>query len=1604
MPEKFITDIVESIRDTDKTIRKGFARPPVRIRRFGGTPQRQPREPFESFRTQGIPRGETPETIALAFGGRPPVRPPSEVFQPFQQQPREFPDVSGRATQPLTFEEAGRLPEQFDPSSAEEQARQQAVLRGETHYLSPLENVWKLVEKPRAPLAFEPPEAYQDVEKVVQDLVQSPAGQVATLAAGLGIIVFGIGVPAAQQSWRALTNLALMRQISRWASEKNIAVSKDEAQIFANTLRNYASQRGFKWDLDKRVLKDFFKPLSGKTVPTPQAASKATETATEAVNKFAPAIIPRGTQTGALAFGGKTPPSGVPPAVPTPPIEPTPPAVERIVPPEVQAEELSRANAQLKLNPITPNTVGSIGMGESGEIVIRTDAQGRAMVTELVQLRDNVQTVTMIVKAKGLGEAGKAAVKEVLNYNKEHGFVSSPDVTEYSEAGLARFGTPSAVEGVAPVSGIEGIRQDVNLLREERIYIETMQTKGSSVVSDTGRKGTIVEPAEDYLSDNIQKRQAQVKWEDGSEWVVDSRSLNPSQLQKDLADFTQGKAVPPFPSQLTPEPLRTVPEGVAPPAEPSRPPTTPQAQQVEKIQQQGRTAPESVPPEEAKISHTEKAAPDGPRQPPPPAKPPAVGKPEEPSEILKDILAKQVEGERPDQTVMRLYGAAARTVKRRTGDTVKEGSAKLKDKGIGVTKRGFLVPREKDKPKLLELYNALHNPSKVASGEIAVPEGYDEIYTELRGLADWDTAARLDFDPNAATIEDWFFRGWKPPEGMFGEAQKGQLGTKPRALRMPRVNATFEEMIDLGFEPLFWNPYQQWGYRHNLGEIYREQMELVSHLKSLGDDLIRPDMGGALPAGWKIPKIGPAFEGKPFAAVDGDGKPGVMFTRRWAVPTKTANLLESMFGKRPDIGTLAVFGKTIDPLTMIDWIAFVPKRAKLLLSLFQQMDFLTRSGGGSWGRAIDALISGKPVTAATSALRFPKTALDIIHANLSPAKRLSLSKQLDDTAPLIEGRPGINLKGISEAGLSVMDETIWAAEMDKLMSAVAENTGIWGKIKGAGSSLVDLESAMRRGLFQGVYPAAMITEIKNNIATMMVKQHPTATDAQINGYIAKEVNKKYSTIPPEQSVIQNTFVRELLRRITFSFGESEALLRQASGMFHGPNKRFWIKENIGQIIFVLVVANIIHFLSTGEPLPKERYSPVAEDNWGPLPFGYNTKFASPTIPWQGRGGTELTVDLMGQMDTAYRILDPASFISARASVPIRAMVNQVSGTDFYGAPIDDVGPGGITSRLTQLIYDMFAPIGVGGISTAALRDAIPGETIPRGEERLGFMGLGLQATGLNIRAERTRDLLDRYASESGLFKRDGTLVQNWSELEPHQKDKVIDDMTLVEELEIRSEISAERGYPGAQGYATLLKLEQQRIKRGEALVTDFNNDLMDARTFRNEVTKLKLEIASRRSQVDEDFQLFEDNQELPEDQNKRALVEYYTLFDNAKRESGVIDWDRLDRLEAQLRARWTPEQRSYVDDNTGLTEWGPLMTEYIEASELLSPYWEVPEGSTQAEKRKQMRRNSRELDAALVKWYGYKPIKSDISTTPRRLNIPTTVPPTGREPVTIRRF
>lgn len=757
----------------------------------------------------------------------------------------------------------------------------------------------------------------------------------------------------------------------------------------------------------------------------------------------------------------------------------------------------------------------------------------------------------------------------------------------------------------------------------------------------------------------------------------------------------------------------------------------------------------------AKSQHIEAAAPDGPVPPPPEGTPPVVppgssGVPPIDNRLLAQAGPGKMANERLDQSLLRFHEAAIENAKREIGTFVTQGNRRLFQQGIGTRSGTSLAARPEDIPSLDRLNVFLHNPSKVASGEMQVPPQFREIYDDLRGGMDWETADRLDFDPEMATVADYFYRGWKPPEGMFPQTGRGNLVSTP-AFKKPRNGATYQEMRELGFEPLFWNPYEQLRVARLQGVRYREQMELVEALKSLGDDMIRPHEGGAVQPGWRVPEIGPAFEGKPFAIVDKlSGEPRAMFTRRWIVRDEMANPLESMYGKRPNLGNLHVAGKNIDILKVIDWAVFVPKRFKLFGSFFQQIDFATRAGVGSWHGMVNALTTGHPIEAVKHLALYPKTVTDILQANFRPNFRANLKKQLNSTETLIQGRPGVNLKGISDAGLSILDLTILPTDLDTVVRAVARESGLVRVGKAAPRAVVALEGAMRRGLFEGVYPAAIINDVKNNIAPIVSRTYPSLTDAQMNSVIATLANKRFSTIPASQSVIQNRVVRETLRRVMFSLNESEGLLRQATGTIKGPSKRFWLENWLGAYLFLMTQAEIIHYASTGEFLPLDRFRPLAENIWGGLPIGYNRDFASPTLPISGKGGLDLTLDIVGQMDTVLRVLHPLSFITSRESLPIRAVTNQLTGENFFGNPIDEVGPGGVASRMVQLAQDLFSPIGFGQAGIEALRgqfeDQIPEGLVTATETRLGEKGQFIQGLGINVRAQ-IMESLDKVSIE-----------------------------------------------------------------------------------------------------------------------------------------------------------------------------------------------------------------------------------------------------------------
>lgn len=709
----------------------------------------------------------------------------------------------------------------------------------------------------------------------------------------------------------------------------------------------------------------------------------------------------------------------------------------------------------------------------------------------------------------------------------------------------------------------------------------------------------------------------------------------------------------------------------------------------------------------------------------------------DPDDVFEQVRKQASKGETIPETLLRRHEAAITTAENEARIAVDEASTRVRAMGLGQVRQGRWVPREAEIPVMDDLFEALHNPSKVASGEVRVPAGFEGEYARLRGLTDWEESMRIDFDPAMATVDDYFYRGWiVPKEGVakpVAGVPRGRLGATP-AFKKPRVDATYREMRDAGFEPLSWNPYEQWRISRLQGVRYRQQTQLIDHLKAL--DLAKTDASGVAVEGWRTPKVGPAFEGKIFATTDAMGEPVAMYSRRWAVPDELAGRLESIYGIPPSLGNVHVGNRTIDLMKAIDAVVFIPKRAKLFGSFFQQVDFLTRSYIGSWTGMVDGLMAGQPIEAVRRLAVWPQSAAKIIEANIHPGARLAIRRQLNSTTPIVKGRPGIHLRGIMEGGLSTIDTTLLPNNLDKVARSVAEEAGLLGN-QAVRRALGSIESSMRRGLFEGTYPAAQITDIKNNIAPILVRRYGSLSDEALNGMIAKVVNKKYSTIPASQSVLQNRPLRELLRRLFFSIGESEGLLRQGAGAIRGPEAGFWREHWVGAYLGLIALANVIHFVSTGEPLPRERWSPLSRSKWGPLPIGYNRDFAAPNIPITDVEGRQITLDLVGQLDTAFRVLDLPSFLSSRESVPVRTLVTQITERDYFGRPIDRVGPGGVYSRTANLINDMFTPIGPGqaAIQIAMAKGRVPPGLIPSSEVKLGTGGQLVQATGLNVRAQ-----------------------------------------------------------------------------------------------------------------------------------------------------------------------------------------------------------------------------------------------------------------------------
>ncbi|KKN01706.1 hypothetical protein LCGC14_1125110, partial [marine sediment metagenome] len=511
-------------------------------------------------------------------------------------------------------------------------------------------------------------------------------------------------------------------------------------------------------------------------------------------------------------------------------------------------------------------------------------------------------------------------------------------------------------------------------------------------------------------------------------------------------------------------------------------------------------------------------------------------------------------------------------------------------------------------------------------------------------------------------------------------------------------------------------------------------------------------------------KAGPVFEGRPVPSKT----PGHFETTRpVAVPNNTADFLESAFGT-------AFQGNRFVAQTR-KW-SNAAKSLKLIGSAFQHADFLTRDFFTAFGPT--GIREGAPI-------RIPSLIGHLFDVQFRPGAQRALRRELLNGKFTGGGRT-IPYRTVMEEGWSIRgDLSLIKRELTNFTNDPQVTRGLAGKSL---DNIRKVNDYWQTGLFDGVYRQSQKYALDEFILPWLIRTRKGASDRQIAAEAAETVNIMYSTLGNWQTILKNPTVKELAHTMMFSTNESEALVRSAiSAVTRQPNSGLFREWYLGGFIFMTLAANAINFAATGKPLDKSQYSPISTNDpysswFGMDGVGYNNTFFAPVIPFvKGRNGQQVHMDMVGQMDTAFRwLLNPVDAFAARVNVIPRAGYNQVKGETFFGEKLDTP-----LKRITQLAVDLALPIGPTSIVGAA-REAIPEvqEFLPETEGRLGITAQLIQAGGVNLRGEPTIELLNRAAMDSP--------GKPYLDLNPEQRAEIRSRPEIEKELGRRNEAALVR--------------------------------------------------------------------------------------------------------------------------------------------------------------------------------------------------------------------
>ena len=432
------------------------------------------------------------------------------------------------------------------------------------------------------------------------------------------------------------------------------------------------------------------------------------------------------------------------------------------------------------------------------------------------------------------------------------------------------------------------------------------------------------------------------------------------------------------------------------------------------------------------------------------------------------------------------------------------------------------------------------------------------------------------------------------------------------------------------------------------GVEYREQIKILNRLRVLGRVVPESKMPDD---GWRVPRnVGGAFESMPIAT----SKPGVVvYTPRLAVENRIADFLEEIYGIQPFDGAN----------TIRKWSDRLKKNA-LMFSGFQHFDIGLRTLATAFSPT--GIMRGAPV-------KLPSLAYRMIRASTQAGYRQKTARKLESTQVLFQDKDmAITFRDIAEQGTGIQGDLsiVERSLMDQLNEAAV--------MRGLGRAfgpLVKLKQGFETGLFSGIYREAQIFALQNYIIPWLRRTNPGYNATQIAAAASREVNIMFSSLGRWQTVLSNPTFRRITNFTFFSTNEAESILTGFGKAVSLPGTRnagLYREWYAGLFIGLAFIGNLINLASKQRPLSPDQYIPIDfNDPYAPFGWGYNNLWLSPVAPFiKGPNGEDIYIDLVGQMDTAFRLLDPINFLTARYNLSPRALYNQVRAKSFFGEPLD----------------------------------------------------------------------------------------------------------------------------------------------------------------------------------------------------------------------------------------------------------------------------------------------------------------------------------------------